>query len=221
MVFHRQDVIWVDRNAHHSLVFYTLCEISWKWSCRKVLVFHTRASRRSGCLKAKNHQNFLRMSSNEPECATNWVPNAQNVQNHAFYGSKTRKRAVGNSETRMRKSITFFAFGLNKMPNLAIVFFDVFLVMIWQNLWKSWFYDKKIAHFWVTRGTFCCSFLVRFSKTRMCKIIKIVRLAKQKLQFEQSLAGQGSGGAAPGRAGVRGRSPWQSRGPRAQPVEIC
>ena len=126
MVFHRQDVEWVDRNAHHSLVFYTRCGISWKWPCRKVLVFHTRASRRSGCLKAKNHQIFLRMSSNEPECATNWVPNAQIVQNHAFYGNKTRKRAVGNSETRMRKSITFFAFGLDKTANLAIVFFDVF-----------------------------------------------------------------------------------------------
>ena len=167
--FHRQDVIWVDRNAHHSLVFYARCGISWKWPRRKVLVFHTRASRRSGCLKAKNHQNFLRMSSNEPECATNWVPNAQIVQNHAFYGSKTRKRAVGNSETRMRKIHQNCTFGLNKTANLAIGFLNVFLVMIWQNLWKSWFYGKKIAHFWVTRGTFCCSFWSDFQKPECAK----------------------------------------------------
>ena len=106
MVFHRQGVDWVDRNAHQTLVFfYTRCGVSLKWPCRKVLVFHRRVSRRFGCRKANILLNFYRMSPNEPECATNWVPNAQNVQNHAFYGSKTRKRAVGNSETRMRKSI--------------------------------------------------------------------------------------------------------------------
>ena len=167
--FHRQDVIWVDRNAHHSLVFYTRCGISWKWPCRKVLVFHTRASRRSGCLKAKNHQNFLRMSSNEPECATNWVPNAQIVQNHAFYVNKTRKRAVGNSETRMRKSIIFCIW-----PRQNCKFSDrVFLTFFW-----SWFdricenldfMVRKLHIFGSRVGPFAAHFWSDFQKPECAK----------------------------------------------------